>query len=171
MNAIVKHEPRTAVRAGLKPPCDVDHIEDTFSRLRLVLSKIRMAPSVAEVRELVASDGFQDAKREIAIALTQATEPQIRATLATLVGAYPNASKSDLTAFGALLVMDVRAMRPTVFAISRAVTNLRRTSKFLPSIAEVIEAVKDAQDYLANIEGMASECPQLVIENLERGLR
>jgi hypothetical protein len=62
-----------------------------------------------------------------------------------LVGAFPN-SKADAL-FARLLVSDVGALQPSRGAIDAACRRLRRTFKFLPSIAEVCEAIDFAEKY------------------------
>lgn len=81
--------------------------------------------------------------------ITKATSPasvaETKTELALLVGAFPNASKGDLRIFGRMLVEDVAAQRPCVAALALACRRLRRTARFVPTIAEVLEAIAAAE--------------------------
>jgi hypothetical protein len=77
---------------------------------------------------------------------TPATELEIAKHLALLLKAYPNAKAADGEVFGAMLIDDVAATRPSIGDIQEACRYLRRTSKFLPTIAEVLEAVATARE-------------------------
>ena len=74
---------------------------------------------------------------------------EIRKALMMLVAAFPNAARTDLTAFGAALSLDVAALRPSAYAIHAACRALRLRARWLPTIAEVAEAIAGAEAELA----------------------
>jgi hypothetical protein len=77
-----------------------------------------------------------------------ATRREIGQHLAALVGSFPLNRDGEI--FGRLLVEDVAATAPSIGALERACTRLRRTSKFLPSISEVLEAVRTEERKLGS---------------------
>lgn len=82
----------------------------------------------------------------IAAAERPATTREIAVTLGRLLKAFPNAGKADVETFGELLVGDVIDVRPSIAAVVQGCTKLRRTCKFLPNIAEVLEALREVDD-------------------------
>lgn len=85
---------------------------------------------------------------QIEASLRPAAEKEIAAGLALLLKAFPNVGKDDGAAFGRLLLEDVISQKPSVGALEAGCAHVRRTSRFLPSIAEVLEAVQTAQNSL-----------------------
>jgi hypothetical protein len=75
----------------------------------------------------------------------RATELEIAQCLALLLKAYPNASGADGEIFGATLIEDVVLAEPAIGDIQEACKYLRRTSKFVPTIAQVLEALWEAK--------------------------
>jgi hypothetical protein len=70
-----------------------------------------------------------------------------RASVAEIVcGAYPNASKADLRAFTHLACDDIRELAPSRYALYGAMKHLRQTSKFLPSISEILPCIRAIQE-------------------------
>jgi hypothetical protein len=92
-----------------------------------------------------------------------ASERETAEQLALLLKAYPNAGSADREIFGALLIEDVASMQPAIGDIHEACRWLRRTSRFLPTIAEVIEALSLAQEqrltWIRSIPKPASTAP------------
>ncbi|WP_439925300.1 hypothetical protein [Nitrobacter sp. JJSN] len=75
----------------------------------------------------------------------RATELEIAQCLALLLKAFPNASGADGEIFGATLIEDVVSAKPAIGDIQEACKYLRRTSKFVPTIAQVLEAHWEAK--------------------------
>lgn len=86
------------------------------------------------------------ASEAIAEAERPATTREIAVALGRLLKAFPNAGKADVATFGEMLVEDVVAARPSIAAVVQGCTKLRRTCKFLPTIAEVLEAIREVDD-------------------------
>lgn len=96
-----------------------------------------------------------------ALAARPATEKEIGGALLAFTVAFPQAAKlPELSAgvttngrerkisYGTFLAEDVIDAVPSIGALAAGLENLRKTSKFLPSIAEVLEAIKAAEDPL-----------------------
>lgn len=62
--------------------------------------------------------------------------------LAQLIGSFPTANLPNATAFTRALLEEVMLEQPNRLALACACRQLRRTMKFVPSISEVIEALK-----------------------------
>lgn len=78
-----------------------------------------------------------------------ATKLEIAKQLAILVKCYPNIGTADGgEIYGRLLIEDVAAMQPSAADVEGACRKLRRTSRFCPVIAEVLEAISQAKHHL-----------------------
>lgn len=100
----------------------------------------------------------------LAPALRPASEQEIAAFLAQLLKAFPNAGKEEASAFGRLLLEDVIDQKPSMGAMEAGCRQVRQTSKFLPSISEVLEAVREAEAVLQASLTRASELPKIAEE-------
>ncbi len=106
-------------------------------------NEVKHAIDLAEKQ--LTSDEYMAAVKQAARASEKATERDLRTELSLLVAAYPNAARSDLSAYGALLLKDVAAQQPSSYALATACKQLRRSKKFIPSVAEVLEAITEAE--------------------------
>jgi hypothetical protein len=70
------------------------------------------------------------------------------AVLAALPATFPTASKTALDVYGAALMDDIVELRPSGGAVMLACRHLRRTSRFLPTISEVVDAIEGAREKL-----------------------
>lgn len=99
-------------------------------------------------------------------ALRHALEPMPREDLkrATidLLTAWPNASRGDLAGYGAQLVRDVLERQPCRYAVREGFRKLRHTSRFLPAIAEVIDALDEAQSRIRDFSARLTQLPALI---------
>jgi hypothetical protein len=75
-----------------------------------------------------------------------ATKLQIAHCLALLLKSFPNAGAADAEVYGGMLVQDVAAAQPAIGDIEETCRHIRRTSRFLPTIAEVLETLADAKE-------------------------
>lgn len=82
----------------------------------------------------------------IAVQMAPATKADIAYEVAKLAEAFPLAGKRDLANFAALMCEDVDDKAPTVAGLRHAMKAIRRTSKFLPSIAEVMQRIDAEND-------------------------
>lgn len=141
-----------ATFAGMTPAKTVDHARqicdvarETFDAGATGLAGMREAMTRIEV----ALAGWNaSAGAAVVQASRLATEKEIGGALLVLVQGFPSADKDRVTAFGRLLVEDVVELGPSIGALAAGTAHLRKTSKFLLSIAEVLDAIKAAEDPL-----------------------
>ncbi len=133
--------------------------------------------SLEAAETFVKSDEYHQLLADCRAAAEPASEREIRTELSCLVAAFPTAARADLKVFGALLVADVAAAKPSKYGLATACRSLRRTSRFLPSISETLEAIEKAErslhykrrsietmpEHLAKIRRIATE-----YENIEQ---
>lgn len=125
---------------------------DTAPRAALV--------AVVEAAQQAINTGQPDA---IAHALVQPAPPRVIATtMAELVAAFAQDKKNDLSIFMRFLVEDVENLGASAAAITAACTALRRTSTFVPSIAEVLAAVTEHQRGCEGRAGLLRKLPARV---------
>lgn len=72
----------------------------------------------------------------------KATTAEISQRLALVIGSNPSAGKGDAAVYGRMLAERVGAHEPTVGALEAACLRIMDTQTFLPSIAEVLAALK-----------------------------
>jgi hypothetical protein len=82
---------------------------------------------------------------------------QISKHVSMLLGSFPNANPSDPEVYTMMLIEEVVAVAPTVVTLEAACRSIRRTSKFLPTISEVLEALA-AQSKLWRVRNEALDC-------------
>jgi hypothetical protein len=82
---------------------------------------------------------------ELKALATPATKLQIAQCLALLLKSFPNAGAADAEVYGGMLVQDVAAAQPAIGDIQETCRHIRRTSRFLPTIAEVLDTLADAK--------------------------
>lgn len=73
-------------------------------------------------------------------ALEVSTAAVAKAEIARLIGAYPNARPHDVETYVTAMLFDVRSTRVPDVVLVAACQALRRTLKFAPTIAELLEA-------------------------------
>ena len=69
----------------------------------------------------------------------------VTAMVATLIGAFPSGSPASPAVFTRMMIEELVAAESTASRIELAIRRLIRTKTFLPAIAEVLAAVRDAQ--------------------------
>ncbi|MCX5517773.1 hypothetical protein OSH10_04945 [Kaistia defluvii] len=72
----------------------------------------------------------------------KATTAEISQRLALVIGSNPSAGKGDAAVYGRMLAERVGAQEPTTGALEAACLRIMDTQTFLPSIAEVLTALK-----------------------------
>jgi hypothetical protein len=101
-------------------------------------------------------------RRDLTRAMARATHDDVACQLAALVAAFPNGRADEL--FGKILVSDVGALEPSIGALDAACRLLRRTSKFLPAIAEVCSMIECKESSFALALKMLQRLPDRVVE-------
>jgi hypothetical protein len=89
---------------------------------------------------------LQDLAHRLDAAMKPSTVKEVGVLLARLVAGYPTKNRDP--EFGTILFEEVAATEPSFGALDRTVRQLLRNSEFLPSIAEVIEALCEAKWHL-----------------------
>ena len=143
MNEIVKIENRNApARVVVQLASDfAEYVFELACRLQQCNRDTAVDIDVAE--DLVGWDEFKALAAAVAPLLETATVPEIKKEIAMLLAAFP--SKDDLTAFAALTIAEISSERPTRLMLAAACRELRRTSKFRPSIAEILQALRHVE--------------------------
>jgi len=77
--------------------------------------------------------------------MAPASRSQIAQLLAGLIASFPNGKPAQPEVYVELLMEDVASLKPCLMAVENACRSLRREKTFLPAIAEVFAAVKEAQ--------------------------
>lgn len=142
----------------------VDHITETVGALhfnRYHAESLRAA--IIEAEPLARH--IDEVEQRISVAQAPANREEIAKCLTLLIAAYPNASsKGDLTTFGRMLVEDVASLDPSIAAVDKACRELRQTKAFVPAIAEVIAAVRDADKRLVTCHQLLASLPEQLTE-------
>lgn len=73
-----------------------------------------------------------------------ATREDIKNEIAGLVGCYLNAAQKDPRVFVGALARDLEEKAPTIAGLMWGMKKIRQTCRFFPTIAEVLEAVQEA---------------------------
>lgn len=101
---------------------------------------------IAELRALGPCERYvSDLTRRLAEARKPATSAQVQEQLILLVGVFGSSNGPDPRVYAPLLPQDVRAASPTLIALVAACCRLRRTRKWLPMIADVLEAIREEE--------------------------
>ncbi len=103
------------------------------------------------------ADALQDAAELLPV-------DEIGRQIGSFVTAWPNASRADLASYGAQLTEDVIERRPCRYALRSALGHLRQTSRFLPTIAEVLEMLGIAQARIYNTVWHIEQIPMSLNE-------
>jgi hypothetical protein len=91
----------------------------------------------------------------------KATERELSSLLMSMVAAFPNNSH-DLTAYGAVLADEVRAVRPSIYALSVTVRSVIRSRTFLPSVGEVLLVIDNSEAALLSATVALADLPKWV---------
>jgi hypothetical protein len=100
--------------------------------------------AIAEGEVVLANHAFKTLARELEAALIPASRTMIKNQIGLLMACFPSRDV-DITVLTVMMVEHVLEANPSRLELTAAMRELRRTSKFRPSIAEVIEALKDAR--------------------------
>lgn len=130
--------------------------------------------TIARIEQQLAALPDQQVLEAMAAAATKGlsiVSPSVIAReVATLVAAFPNAAPASPEIFISTLVYDLIDLRIPDAILVEACRRLRRTSKFLPSISEVVRAAEDLLEDWRTVEAL----PELVTKTrsqLEENIR
>lgn len=148
-----------------------------FDSLGLVDSCVQKLPAAIAAAQTAIETGELDrAKQVVAAASTPASGAEIGRHLAQLIAVFPNATRAPLKVYGELLAQDVQDAKPSMMSLALTCRRLRQTSKFLPTISEVIETLAEEEKrlsrtryFLENFEKHLQEAQSIVLAELRRG--
>jgi hypothetical protein len=98
------------------------------------------------------------------------SRPWLSLVLGQLLGSFPTSNLPNATIFTRLLLEDVAAEEPTYAELSTACRRLRRTMKFMPSIAEVMEVLAEEKATWGAREDARRDILMLVSEEVLEAL-
>ena len=90
------------------------------------------------------------------------SDDEVARQVMVFVSAWPNASQGDLAGYGAQLLDDLLAEEPCRHALAETFRKLRRTMRFLPSIAEVLIELDLHQSRIRNTLTHIERLPSLI---------
>ncbi len=91
-----------------------------------------------------------------------ATRSEIAKAVALLCAVFPSADRTDLSGFARIACEDVGQMRPSRYALHTALKELRRSSKWLPAISEILPELRKHEDRLAGRRNAFTSLPKLI---------
>jgi hypothetical protein len=158
MNEIIRKADAKAVRTDNGVSVElIKAVQSKFAReeawwvsvhLRECLTTHYMAPSESHLRETLAkgetilgNEQFQWLVAGLKSTCVQATHAEIRRELGMLLLAFP--TKDDLSAFVEIAVAETASEPVSPLRLAAACRVLRRTSRFRPSISEILEALSE----------------------------
>lgn len=159
---------------------DFDRHSDDFGTASIELAKLAAPrhaifdPNAAKTALDLLAKSWPSNRREALAARFQslarpADRPYVGLCLGSLMAAYPNLGKGELEVYARLLLEDVIDAKPSLLVLERACRAVRRTTRFLPSIAEVLAAIRSEQEgerrierRLASFDGDVERAQQLI---------
>lgn len=87
-------------------------------------------------------------REQLLLATREATYDDVAKMVALLSGCFPSAESKDLRVFGRFAIGDILALHPapTVMQLDSAFGKLRASSKWLPAISQILEAIREEDD-------------------------
>jgi hypothetical protein len=104
-----------------------------------------LARTIETQRQLVQSGRPQQLITTLAPLLRPATRDEIAKHVAALLGCF-SINRAEVRLFTKMLILDIEAAQPSAVALERGLTRVRRTAKFTPSIGEVLDAIRGADE-------------------------
>ena len=147
-------------------------LSDDRTMVQNVFNKLSRPSDFEEAHAFIQTDAYSAIVKCLQIAQTPATKADIAARIAVLVALFPNAAKKiDLTLFVQQLAEAIGDEEPSIGMLDCTIRKVRTTCKFLPTIFEVLEVMREAKEdiwRLGRQVACLSEHPQKVIEERER---
>jgi hypothetical protein len=102
----------------------------------------RLEAAIHAAQALAATVDLRAIEADLHEAGRPATAQEIKRQLQLLIGSFPNSGRNDLAIFGVALLEDVCEEKPGIVALTNGCRLLRRTSKFVPTISEVLTMIE-----------------------------
>jgi hypothetical protein len=176
MNEIVRIQPSAPKRQEL-PDEQAILATDELSKITGVLycsSFDNNRPNTGEIDRAIAcaldaikSGAFRQLTTWIDQARAPASRKEIIDAVSILIGSNPRPAQ-DLQVYGRMLCQDVIGAQPTRIGLHDALSRLRRTCEYLPTIATVLQALEASESRFRNMERMLKKLPELLPEAQER---
>lgn len=144
--------------AALPEPMKFERVTQEAHELEVRFWKACQAPNETGkahcYHELAVIDGFlpevEKFRPRFEALVAPATKRDLANHLGVLVKSFPNAGRDNAEIYGRMLLEDVGAQQPSVGAVEAACRHLRRTSTFLPTIAEVLNALGESKKQIGH---------------------
>jgi hypothetical protein len=128
----------------------------------------RLSAAIESAERLVTLGEVGALRHEIVDALAPATVEEIAARVGVLIKAIPNHGKEDLEIYGRLLAEDVGAQGPSRLGLEIGCRRLRRTSKWLPAISEMLAELSKTEAGIKHAPRSLEELPELIAQARDR---
>ena len=158
MNAVTNPDPAAPFAKALANMAAAAAVVDDAQAMlaepwaRLSWEVARRPPRSDEIafvlEHLPSSDSTAARLATLATGEQPATAAQVRQAIGALIDGYPNASPHAPVAYVETLVFEAARVKPGVAAITGACATLRRSTRFAPSAAELLEALESATNWL-----------------------
>jgi hypothetical protein len=136
-------------------------INSALKASETILDEGTTAQLRAAAKRLEAFD-LEDLRCRLDAAMRPATVDEINVLCARLCAGYPTKNRDPL--FSVILAEEVGAVDVSVAELETSVRHLLRNEKFLPSIAEVLEALGHAEWHLKDKRQKLEKIPQRLLE-------
>jgi hypothetical protein len=143
------------VRVTNKPAKPIDTLRsDLAKKARCLSDALRpwpvpslenLAKNIAAAELMLVTPEYQSLVAVIRAAFSPASVEDITRELGRLFACYP-AKDIDISVLVACAVDEVMCEQPSVLQLLLTVRSIRRTCKFRPSIAEIVEALDEVED-------------------------
>jgi hypothetical protein len=119
------------------------------------------ADQIDTLRQVIACGPDKETLDAYALPILEAkSAPPDRAQTTAMIGmmldAFPNGRPANFAAYADSLVHDLLDLKFSPAAVAIACRSIRRTSKFMPSVAEMVEAAEAAKGRLSLAIGLAN---------------
>lgn len=121
----------------------------------------KLSDAISRAEGLLWDDGVALLSSVIEAGQQPATKRDVAEQVALLIASYPSAAKID-PLLGRVFAEDVGCQHPTRGALAAACRKLRRTSKWLPSLSELLEALAAEEQRLADAPRLLVDMPRTV---------
>lgn len=158
MNAVTRSDPAAPFAKALASMAEAAAVVDDARAMlaepwaRLSWEISRRPPRDEEVafilNRLPSSASTRASLAAISAGEQPASAAQVRQTIGALIDGYPNASPHAPIAYLETLIFEATRVKPSVAAITGACASLRRSTRFAPSAAELLEALESANTWL-----------------------